>query len=1545
MPADQKYNEEESESEEVSEGEPSEHCEDDRCRGPQPPIWHCVDCDSSYCSDCWPLQGPHKPKKKGRDGVPHEKTDPYVVRKLKVILHPTKKPNEIQKLHEEDESTKWFGVARDLTGRPNLEDYGRYASLMAAISPIESQANRYPQLVSFIGVTNAGKSTLIKMLVNHDSNGLNPQTGSTFPSPVVGSVVNDALPTSGDVHLYADPATHAEQLPILYADCEGFEGGERTPLGARSRRRRSDGTKDEASKLTNVHARPIQWANTEESRQREYTVTALYPRLLYTFSDCVVFVLRNPKTFQSAVLAKLLEWGVSALEKSINQPALPHCIVAVNGTDPAVDEKEWDINYATQSLLSTVKGALDYVEGVPRFRELAEHWRALGKHIYTVEDLILRYYSSFKVIRIPSRPRYTTINEQIGKLHTAIKQNCDESFRSKRRARMLTNADELNTYLQSGFDHFTTHLHIPFNFMQVSLLRNPIPNDFGGHILQLCTTISSQQPNHQPGRVSWMFEKMSVMLASCVLLDCARFRKGRVDQLFGNYEKFFDYAMGEYLELHYPCSFVSSEGRQCMLVKARHQPKGHQDQHGIIAAGDYQAAFDSKFMHQWKAQLRSAIESLHRDFSYELEQASQVADTNAIPEERIALDLHIEYLNHFFEAVGPAASICSHSTCFCCLMDVPEHPLPCGHVICTACIKAYGRPCKSTVSMSCCPLHREATKWAKAAIIRFKPPGAGVRVLALDGGGIRGIVQLEVLHAVEQCLGGHIAVQTFFDLIVGTGTGGMLAVALSQRDRTVDSCLDMFTAMCDHAFTPRLKGVPILNNLVQAFGSGRRYKTKPLHAALKTAFSEDEDLFGSSDRIRNGARVALTTASATGRESILLASYRRPDDIIPAYSFERPHEPDMELKVWESIAAALANPEYFRPFNFHSKTYLDGGMRSPNPAFIADRERRLIWPDVGEPDLFLSLGTGQNRITILEQLSSRPKDGVPTTVIPRPGQTAEEARRAAKKWRRKTDEILDAEIAWQDFRAYAVKERSEAKGRRFIRFNPDLDKEPPAPDSKRDLENLQLVVRKRLQTPHRLAALRNVAHRLVASSFYLDIHSKATAEKSEQSVSGAITCRFDDGSAEMSALGKILEDRKSEAFEPYFLIKPNVETSDLTSRVTLTMDVIRGMTDNAIFGLPNVYIPLRDDSKATSITLFMSANDGLEPDGFPLSGFPRVLLGEAKPAANRRRPATRGSSEQSLRTPFASRHVKMTSDADSISLNGGPARSIHSEDSWQETQAKVPPYNGSGQPKMSLADLISQHQGSGTSVRNRTNRFWTYIGNNHMAQHPEMYSPDELAKYAADAKVPSVPSELASPSSELTHTQSLSLSELNLASDSNPPDAHELEAIDKVSREMEWQREMDSYRPTSGNGHPAHRQTQQQERPNSQPREPIPSACGTLFEEEDDATSGYSVHEVQYAKANPVVQVRNRNTIDSFVPPPYAVRDRAGSESSSHLDSVIETALPDPSTKSALNRWLSQHKSGNIDKKDRPADKDRDRTKDREKVPGRLKIVHEEVVE
>lgn len=67
------------------------------------------------------------------------------------------------------------------------------------------------------------------------------------------------------------------------------------PLGARMKKRPCSGATVAHPELAQSRSLPIEWANTEESRQREYAVRELYPRLLYTFSDVVVFVLRNPK--------------------------------------------------------------------------------------------------------------------------------------------------------------------------------------------------------------------------------------------------------------------------------------------------------------------------------------------------------------------------------------------------------------------------------------------------------------------------------------------------------------------------------------------------------------------------------------------------------------------------------------------------------------------------------------------------------------------------------------------------------------------------------------------------------------------------------------------------------------------------------------------------------------------------------------------------------------------------------------------------------------------------------------------------------------------------------------------------------------------------------------------------------------------------------------------------------------------------------------------------------------------------------------------------
>jgi hypothetical protein len=56
--------------------------------------------------------------------------------------------------------------------------------------------------------------------------------------------------------------------------------------------------------------------------------------------------------------------------------------------------------------------------------------------------------------------------------------------------------------------------------------------------------------------------------------------------------------------------------------------------------------------------------------------------------------------------------------------------------------------------------------------IQLKPRCAGARILTLDGGGIRGIVELSILQALHNAVGlGEFEMRDMFDLIVGTSTG------------------------------------------------------------------------------------------------------------------------------------------------------------------------------------------------------------------------------------------------------------------------------------------------------------------------------------------------------------------------------------------------------------------------------------------------------------------------------------------------------------------------------------------------------------------------------------------------------------------------------------------------------------------------------------------------------------------------------------------------------------------------------------------------------
>lgn len=1116
------------------------------------------------------------------------------------ILTPSREPARIQELHEEDERTKWFGVARDDAGETVFEDYGRYASLASDTAQMAGTENRYPQLVSFVGVTNAGKSTIVKMLVQRSAVRRDKDFNEAFPSPVVGSVLDDTRTTSGNVHLYIDPAKYLDPLPTFFADCEGFEGGEQAPLGTQYQehsRRQRDGLPEPW-----VNTRPIKWADRDEYRRREYAVTVLYPRILYSFSDCVVFVLRNPKTFGSAALTKLLDWGAAALEKSMNQPALPHCIVALNDSHPALDEKQWDIAHATQSLLESVGDTFDGVEGVPQFRRLASHWRQLGRVINTIEDLILCYYASFKVIRIPAAPQYTLISQQVEKLYATIRTNCEVSHEAKRRARLLTNSDELNLYLQSGFDHFAAHIDVPFNFMQVSLLRNPIPKDFGGHILQLCEVLNTRIPSRDSTTVRWVFKELSAVLASCVLLDCARFRKGQLHALFSSYACFFEYAISEYVQLYCPCSFVSEDGtRVCRSVKARHKAKGHQDERGIIAAGDYVSAFDDTFVQGWMDQLRSSIDDLHRTFSEALNQSALVAGNFELSEERIAFTIHVERLDRFYRSIGPATWVRSNTTCYGCLMDVPQHALPCGHAICDRCARACGELKQSTLLVPWCPLHPNVTRWTQPKVIKYKPRGAGVRVLALDGGGIRGVVQLEILQGIQRALGMHLPVQAFFDLIVGTGTGGLIAVALAEQGKTLDHCQDMFVEVCRRAYNDKTPRRALIKRAARVLGSRSRYFASPLYEALKEEFSDKSNFFGDSSQFRPDVKVAVTAKSSTRHITTLLSNYRRSNGrhgelqgdagkhlrpgIAPEYDYEQPQDFADELKIWQAVYATMSDPQYFAPLS--SGRQYGGTSKFAKTAQIAKAEAQAIWPDSGEPDLLLSIGTGQNRTAVLTELSTSLTDKKSASHPP------------WYNWLRQNSDIFDTEREWQKFALADTAQTSDFSRGRRVRLNIDLG-DPPAQNRVSQMQRVSTLVRDKLQEKHRLRALTNVANRLVATSFYYQAGAITTGVHGVRYTVGRICCRFDSHSDYTKRLGNLLLERCRPDFKPFFSISSVRE--DCRSKIWMTTSRLSRMCQHGVFDVPEIEMSTGGELDVNVIRLHLLQHDRLEPEGYPISG-------------------------------------------------------------------------------------------------------------------------------------------------------------------------------------------------------------------------------------------------------------------------------------------------------------------------------------------------------
>lgn len=170
---------------------------------------------------------------------------------------------------------------------------------------------------------------------------------STDEAPGVGSstgTLDSCTSTSGEVNLYKDPSTFGSTNPILYADCEGLEGGE--PLCSKYQKEWSKYGKTYLMETKDSNGHPM---------DRKSAVRNLYPRFLYLFSDIICLVSKNPKSF-SSIVAMLMQWSEVGARKSLNQYTLPAVIIIIN--QPTTDFPRWtttDTEVATNDFFDTIE--------------------------------------------------------------------------------------------------------------------------------------------------------------------------------------------------------------------------------------------------------------------------------------------------------------------------------------------------------------------------------------------------------------------------------------------------------------------------------------------------------------------------------------------------------------------------------------------------------------------------------------------------------------------------------------------------------------------------------------------------------------------------------------------------------------------------------------------------------------------------------------------------------------------------------------------------------------------------------------------------------------------------------------------------------------------------------------------------------------------------------------------------------------------------------------------------------------------------------------
>ena len=436
------------------------------------------------------------------------------------------------------------------------------------------------------------------------------------------------------------------------------------------------------------------------------------------------------------------------------------------------DDSAWDPAETTRQILAEQAGILERNHAVAGLRDAL---RKLGARIDCLEDLLRESYSSIRFIRLPGVTACARLSEQLRLLHVMIRDCSREGQRQKMEAKMLLPSKTLDRFFKLAFDHCANKVNEPFDFLKALFTVQPLPD-----------TLS---------------------------------------------------AKGE----------VKCKNR----CKAHLHVNRHQGWNGdIIGYGAFESEFYDEMTKHFEMELDKSLASLTRILEYDsvslvATRTTTTGPTHAperrpvTPSEAVIWATHQARLDRLYERF-PSLVIGDMFTCSWCMRNQAAEVLPCSHVVCEACLAAMGNIDESVdagvVQVDVCNLHMPSKKSADPVKVLILPSSIGRRILSIDGGGVRGIISLNILDAIEQKLGGVIPISELFDLVGGTSVGGLAALGLVLKNWNAKHSVDILTELSQKAFTPHSQWTPI--QLFERGRTGAAYETEPLENVIHTAFGE-----------------------------------------------------------------------------------------------------------------------------------------------------------------------------------------------------------------------------------------------------------------------------------------------------------------------------------------------------------------------------------------------------------------------------------------------------------------------------------------------------------------------------------------------------------------------------------------------------------------------------------------------------------------------------------------------------------------------------------